>query len=134
VSDDVFVQRFEDGDAAPPSPGDEARALLLGLAEGDEAEDGFAMLRKGAAQTDVYGIPAPGEEFEGLMFNQTNRPGFDLIVLVARELDAVILPVDGPTCLTAESQRRHLPPDLAEMQEAVLVESGEALALAIGVE
>jgi hypothetical protein len=104
------------------------------MAERHEAEHGFAVLRKGEAQTDVYGVPGSDEEFDSLMFNHTNRAGFDLIVLVARELDAVILPVDGPTCLTAESQRLHLPSDLAEMQETVVVESGDALVVAIGIE
>jgi len=56
----------------------------------------------------------------------------DLLVEAARAADWVILPPGSPTCITRESQREHLPPELAE--HVVFVKSGQDLIEAFDIE
>jgi hydrogenase maturation factor len=48
------------------------------------------------------------------MFNHVGDAAFDLLVKVAQEADAVILPVGCPVCVTSESQIPTLPEQLRE--------------------
>jgi hypothetical protein len=50
---------------------------------------------------------------------------WELLVDGARTAEWVIMPADGPTCLTAETQRPHLPDDVAG--EVVVVATGADL-------
>jgi hypothetical protein len=121
VSFDIFVRAFADG-AVADRDGLAVRRVLLEACGFRVEADGS--LRVSGAE--VYGLPIAGRPFEGVMFTHVTGAAFDLIVAVAEAADMVILPVGCPACIVSESQREHLPQDIAG-DGVELVQSGPAL-------
>jgi hypothetical protein len=131
VSYSVFLQRFRGGDSARV---DNARLweLLQPYVVSYENNVKFVQLRAlDGGEADLHGVD-PGRT-DGCRFTRYSAGEItDLMVRLAHELDLVIMPQDLPVFLVRESQRRHLPEDLAF--DALVIETGadltEALALA----
>ncbi|GIH24013.1 hypothetical protein Aph01nite_23230 [Acrocarpospora phusangensis] len=121
----VFLQRFRGGDAARV---DGARLWeLLQPCVYEKNEDSVRIRTPDGGEADIHG------RTEGLMVTRFSAGEVtDLLVRLAHELDLVIMPQDLPALLVRESQRRHLPEDLAG--DALVIETGadltEALPLA----
>lgn len=116
MSFDVFCQRFVDGQAAPGG-GDAVRAALAPYVVRADPGTRYLFVEYGDGSADVYLGP------DDLMANHVaGQDPWDLLVSAARAADWVLMPTDCPTCLTAESQRAHLPEGLDE--DVVLVETG----------
>jgi hypothetical protein len=127
VSYDVHLQRFEQGEAARvDSP------LVWKLLE--EAWDlppdqwGYCHLRRGGDDGDLYGA-RQGRPIDALMFNHAGPAIYEFMYSIAVAGDMAILSMDAGPFIVREDQRNNLPPELR--QEAVVVESGEALLRAI---
>jgi hypothetical protein len=118
---DIFVRAFAGG-AVSHRDGLAVRRILL-EACGFRVEADGSLRVPGA---EVHRLPVAGRPFEGLMFTHVGADAFDLIVAVAEAADMVILPVGCPACIVAESQREHLPGDIAG-EGVELVQSGVAL-------
>jgi hypothetical protein len=129
VSFDIYLRAFADGDAVERNAS-EARHLLLASSDEYDAECRYVHVVYGDGEADGYGIPAEGAPLEGLMFNHVAGDAFDLIVAVARRADLVVAPVGCPICIVSETQRAHLPADLAA-DGVELVLSGRDLAAVI---
>ncbi len=119
VSFDVFFQRFVDGDALPGG-GDRMRAVLEPFVVREKPDYQFLHIGYQDGTADVY----LGDD--GMMANHiSGRDPWDLLVTGARAAEWVIMPVGCAVCITEESQRSHLPPDLDE--EVALVLTGADL-------
>jgi hypothetical protein len=121
VSVDIFVRAFAGG-AVSDRDGLVVRRILL-EACGFRVEHDGSLRVPGA---EVHRLPVAGRPFEGLMFAGVTAEAFDLIVTVAEAADMVILPLGCPACIVSESQRTHLPDDIAG-DGVVVVQSGAAL-------
>ncbi|MDH2414891.1 hypothetical protein [Nocardioides sp. CER19] len=116
VSFDVFFQRFQDGRAAPGG-GEAMRRALEPYIVQEDPEHRFAFVEYGDGSADVY------LDDDSMMVNHVvGEKPWELLVEGARAAGWVIMPTDGPTCVTDEAQRPHLPEDLAG--QVVLVGSG----------
>jgi len=123
MSYDIFLQNFVNGGAGESDCGPSARALISNAADREEPQHRFAHVIAGESAADVYGLTPEGEPLTSLMFNHIKEPAdgvLDLIVAVAHAAHWVILPTGAPTCLVSESQREHLPPELADGEVRVL--------------
>jgi hypothetical protein len=127
VSYDVFLQRFQGGEAATvDSP--EVWALLEAAWDVAPDEHGYCLVRRGEDEGDLY-AEQRGRPLESLMFNHAGPGIYELMFELAVAGDMVIMPPDAGPFLVREEQRSALPRDLAE--EAVVVENGAALVRAI---
>lgn len=116
VSFDVYFQRFQDGRAVPGG-GEEMRRVLTPYLAREDPAHSFARLEYGDGSADVY------LDSDSMMVNHVaGEQPWDLLVEGARAAGWVVMPADGPTCITGEAQRAHLPDDLAG--EVVAIESG----------
>jgi hypothetical protein len=119
VSYQMFVQRFEHGEAVPmPSA---AFHAVFGP-HVDRTEPEFHLWHVHASdggEADLYATVTP-ESFGGFMISRFSAGVvLDLVVEFARQADAVILPPGCPALLAAETQRRQLPDEF--QHEAVIV-------------
>lgn len=77
-------------------------------------------IRSGDGEADLY------LSEDGMMANHiSGRDPWQLLVAGAQAANWVILPLDGPVCLTAPGQREELPEELTD--DVVFVESGADL-------
>lgn len=129
MSFDIFLQAFENGDAAERD-GAAVRKRLLRAAAPCEPDDGFVCFEDDLGNADIYGVPDEGSSFDSLMFQHVGGNGFGLIVEIARLADLVILIPGGPACVVHDGQRPHLPPELDDLG-VELVTTGAALLDAI---
>lgn len=122
MSFDVFFQGFRDG-GARPGGGDLARSVLERFIATEVA--GFVELNVDGDVGDVY------IDSGGMMANHVQGAKvWELLVQAARAADWVVLPTGGPTCITDQTQRSHLP---VELRQAIhLVRSGDDLQRAFG--
>lgn len=119
MSFDVYFQRFQDGGAVPGG-GESMRLVLQPFLTNEDPERSFAFLEYGDGSADVY------LRDDDMMVNHVvGQAPWQLLVDGARAADWVIMPADGPTCITDERQRAHLPEDVA--REVVLVAGGDEL-------
>jgi hypothetical protein len=119
VSFDIFLQRFSGGDGA------DADAESVGAALGPYLDvlDGYARLRVGNAQADIYG---EDDLASGFMVNHVEGPEvYEALIAAARAGDLVIIPVGCPTAIIDECQRAELSEELAA--EAIRLGSGQEL-------
>ena len=87
----------------------------------EEPETGFVEIRFRDGGADLY----IGDD--AMTANHIHgRETWDLLIDAARAADWVILPTGCPTCLTAESQRDHLPDGL-DVDVRVVVSGAELL-------
>jgi hypothetical protein len=123
MSFDVFFQRFAHGDSVPGG-GAEMRAAVAPYVVMDDPAHEFVRIAVGDGEADLY------LSDDDMMANHVSGADpWEVLVAGARDAGWVIMPVDCPTCLTAESQREHLPEDL--VGEVVVVATGADLARAI---
>lgn len=119
MSFDIFLQGFHRGEALDAG-GEEARAVLAPYLASEEPEQRFLQVVTEDGSADVYLGP------DHLMANHVaGEQAWELLWQVARAAGWVVMPVGAPVCLTAESQRGHLPAVLRP--DAVVVGSGEHL-------
>ena len=123
MSSDVDFHGFHQG-AATAAGGDVVRAVLDPWVVHRADELSFLQVEVGDGTADVY-----LDEDDMLVNHVTGEDPWDLLVRSARAAGWVVLPVDGPACLTAESQRVDLPVEL--VAGAVVVASGPELLAAI---
>ncbi len=129
MSYDIFLQGFVNGGASENDCGPSARALISSATDRADPQHRFVHITVGESAADVYGVTAEGEPMTGLMFNRIKEPAegvLDLIVALAQAADWAILPTGAATCPVSESQRDHLPPELAH-GESTVVSSGRDL-------
>lgn len=126
VSFEIFLQAFEEGDAAERG-GAAIRRFLLAHADAHEPEHQFVHVTYSDGGADVYGVPPDGAQCDGLMFSRIKGEALDLVVEVAQLADLVIMPVGCAVCVVSESQIEHLPPALRDGAVDV-VRSGRELA------
>ncbi|GIJ49419.1 hypothetical protein Val02_63050 [Virgisporangium aliadipatigenens] len=122
MSYDLFVQRFENGDAAAMD-GIAFRAVWGPYVDRTEPEfDLWHFQVDDGGGAEIYGGVA-GETFDSLVISRFS-PGrvLDLLVEFAAAADAVVMPPGCPTLLVREDQRRHLPEELRA--DAVIVRGG----------
>ncbi|WP_459985569.1 hypothetical protein [Nocardioides sp. AN3] len=119
MSFDIFFQRFHDGSAVPGG-GDIMRRMLEPFVTREDRERSFAFVEFGDGSADVY-----LRDDDMMVTHVVGVQPWQLLVEGARAAGWVIMPSDGPTCLTDDAQRAHLPDDLA--RDVVLVTSGEEL-------
>ncbi|UQU67563.1 hypothetical protein COUCH_15375 [Couchioplanes caeruleus] len=122
MSFDLFVQRFENGDAAAMD-GIAFRAVWGPYVDRTEPEfDLWHVHVDDGGVAEIYGGVAD-ESFPSLMISRFSRGCvLDLLVEFAALADAVVLPQGCPTLLVREDQRRHLPEELGA--DAVIVRGG----------
>lgn len=117
VSYDVHLMRFINGDSSEGG-GISMREIVRPHVTSDEPANGYVAIAYGDGTADLY------LSGDSLMANRIDgEDPWDLLVTGARAADWVILLVDGPACLTVESQRGHLPGGMAE--DAVFVQNGQ---------
>lgn len=128
MSFDMFVQRFEVGDAAPmPSAAFEVLRPHIDLA--DAQRDFWHLRAHDDGEADIHAA-VTAAAMDGLMISRFSAGAvLDLLAEFARQADAVILPPGCPALLTAEAQRRHLPDELRP--GAVVVRNGEDIGRAL---
>ncbi|MBG6103922.1 hypothetical protein IW249_004336 [Micromonospora vinacea] len=122
MSYDMFVQRFEQGDAAPLSA-DAFRAVFVPWAERQEPQHGYWHISADDGGTaDVYAT-LTDDTLCSLMLSRFSAGAIlDMLVTFVGLADAVVLPPGCPTLLAHEGQRYHLPADLRA--DAVVVQAG----------
>lgn len=110
MSFDIYLQGFSGGDAAP---GDGAAAMtVLDPLIVERDAKGWAVIRTGDGNADVYGIDTPDS---GLMCNHVGgRTAWDVIYSVAAAARFVVMPVGRGTLLVDETMRRELPVGIPE--------------------
>ncbi|MFI5610748.1 hypothetical protein [Amycolatopsis sp. NPDC051903] len=122
MSYDLFVQGFDDGDAAPmPSS---AFDVFRSHVDRADSEHHFWHVRTpDGGEADIYADVTAGT-FHSFMIQRfsTGRP-LDLLAEFTIRAGAVILAPDGPAMLTAEAQRRHLPDGF--QRDAIVVRNGD---------
>jgi hypothetical protein len=120
VAFDIFLQRFEGGDAADANAADLA-AVLDPLVEA--RGPGWARIQTSDGAADVYGTDNLAT---GVMVNHASgRAVWDVLFELARAGRLAVMPVGCPTCVIEAEQRADLPPEL--QPEAVEISSGDEL-------
>jgi len=122
VSYDLFVQRFENGDAAVMD-GIAFRAVWGPYVDRVEPEFNLRHVHvDDGGDAEIFGGVA-AETFRSLMISRFSRGRvLHLLVEFAAAADAVVLPPGCPALLVREDQRRHLPEELRA--DAVVVRGG----------
>lgn len=118
MSYDVFFQGFIAGEAS----GIGGAKMLEVMAPHVISQEGahFLQVRFGDGEADLY------LSEDGMMANHiSGRDPWQLLVAGAEAANWVILPLDGPVCLTAPGQREELPDELTD--HVVFVGSGADL-------
>ena len=117
MSYDVFFQGFIAGEASGLG-GAKMREVIAPHVISQEG--GHIRVRFGDGEADLY------LSEDGMMANHiSGRDPWQLLVAGAEAANWVILPLDGPVCLTAPGQREELPDELTD--HVVSVESGADL-------
>ncbi|WP_266976376.1 MULTISPECIES: hypothetical protein [unclassified Streptomyces] len=127
VSYDIFVCRFENGETVP-----------LNMSAAHEVLDPFVVARDPA--TDFLLVStADGEEAgvyfnspTGITFNRFEGHGImDLLAVLLRRLDAVLVVPGGPTILQRDEDREHLFPALRDEGSVLIARTGAEIDQAI---
>ena len=118
----MFVQRFEQGDAARMA-GDAFLALFEPCVDRREPLHGYWHISADDGGTaDVYAAVA-GDMLDSLMISRFSTGDvLDMLVRFIGLADAVVLPPGCPALLAHEGQRHHLPEELRA--DAVVVQAG----------
>ncbi|MEV5630269.1 MULTISPECIES: hypothetical protein [Micromonospora] len=118
----MFVQRFEQGDAAPMA-GEVFLAAFEPRVDRREPQHSYWHISADDGGTaDLYAAPAGGT-LDSLMISRFSAGAvLDMLVEYIRLADAVVLPSGCPAMLAHEGQRHHLPEELRT--DAVVVRAG----------
>jgi hypothetical protein len=112
MSFDIFLQRFEAGEAAD---GDGTAILDVLEPMMRDRSGSFARIVTGDGEAEVYGLDHPER---GLMLTHASgREVWDVIFDLARVGGMVVMPVGCPTCVVDPKLVRHIPegPPAAEV-------------------
>ncbi|MGI5524017.1 hypothetical protein ACQEUX_24215 [Micromonospora sp. CA-259024] len=122
MSYDMFVQRFEQGDAAPMA-GDAFLAAFEPRVDRREPQHSYWHISADDGGTaNIYAALAD-DALDSLMISRFSVGAvLDLLVKFIGLADAVVLPPGCPTLLAHEGQRHHLPEELRA--DAVVVQAG----------
>ncbi|MEV4765326.1 hypothetical protein AB0J89_22180 [Micromonospora chokoriensis] len=122
MSYDMFVQRFEQGEAATMA-GEAFLAVFEPHVDRREPHDSYWHISTDDGGTaDVYAALAGGI-LDSLMISRFSAGAIlDTLVRYIGLADAVVLPPGCPTLLAHEEQRQHLPEELRA--NAVVVQAG----------
>ncbi|UQX89263.1 hypothetical protein M6D93_04480 [Jatrophihabitans telluris] len=123
MSYDLFFQGFIAGESAGSRRSEMLAVLAPHIAERRGA---FLRIEIGDGAADIY------LSDDGMMANHiSGTDPWDLLVTGAKSANWVILPIDGPICVTGPSQREQRPEGLGE--GIVVVTSGAELRAAIDI-
>jgi hypothetical protein len=129
VSYDMFVQRFEHGDAAPMGA-DAFRSVFGPSVDRREPQLNYwHVCTDDGGTADVYAALAGGTLDSVMISRFSGGLVLDMLVRFIVLADAVVLPPGCPTLLADEGQRHHLPEELRA--EAVVVQVGADVELAL---
>nr|WP_030503650.1 hypothetical protein [Micromonospora purpureochromogenes] len=122
MSYDMFVQRFEQGDAAPMA-GEAFLAVFEPRVDRREPQHSYWHISADDGGTaDLYAALVGGT-LDSLMISRFSAGAvLDMLVEYIGLADAVVLPPGCPTLLAHEGQRHHLPEELCT--DAVVVQAG----------
>lgn len=121
VSYDVFFQGFAGGEIVD---GGSVEMLRVLAPHTTNRSGTFIHIQVGDGEADLY------LDSDGMMANHvTGTDPWELLVRGAEAANWVILPIDGPTCLTGPGQREELPEGLDD--HVIFVETGADLLSAI---
>jgi hypothetical protein len=122
MSYDMFVQRFDQGDAAPMA-GDAFMAVFEPRVDRREPQHSYWHISaEDGGTADLYAALADGT-LDSLMISRFSAGAvLDMLVKYIGLADAVVLPPGCPTLLAHEGQRDHLPEELRA--DAVIVQAG----------
>ncbi|MEU0548806.1 hypothetical protein [Micromonospora sp. NPDC005979] len=122
MSYDLFVQRFEQGDAAPMAA-DAFLAVFESRVDRREPQDRYRHISADDGGTaDLYADLAD-DTLGSLMISRFSFGAvLDMLVTFIGLADAVVLPPGCPTLLAHEGQRHHLPEELRA--GALVIRSG----------
>ncbi|MFF5177057.1 hypothetical protein ACFY2Q_03385 [Micromonospora sp. NPDC000316] len=122
MSYDMFVQRFEQGDAAPMA-GDAFLAVFAPRADRRGPQHSYWHISADDGGTaDLYATLADDTLGSLIISRFSVGAVLDLLVKFVGLADAVVLPPGYPALLAHESQRCHLPEELRA--DAVVVQAG----------
>jgi hypothetical protein len=122
VGYDMFVQRFEQGDAATMAGGAFSAVFEPSVDRQDRRYDYWHISAEDGGTADVYAALAD-DTLDSLMISRfSTGMVLDMLVKFIGLADAVVLPPGCPTLLAHEGQRHHLPEELRA--DAVVVQSG----------
>ncbi|MFE9257412.1 hypothetical protein [Streptomyces sp. NPDC006879] len=118
MSADIFVMRFESGETAPLDMG-VAHEVLGPFAVAREA-DFLSVRTADGEEADVYFNPPTG-----ITFNRFGGGGVtDLLAVLLRRLDAVLVAPGGPVLVPREALRQLLPDALTDGCPVVVAGTG----------
>lgn len=125
MSYELFVQRFEDGDAGLMTVAAFRRVWGPFADRRDPRHDYWHVLAPDDGEADLY-ARLGADTFDSLMISHFSEGKIlDLLVDFITAADAVVLPPGCPTLMAHEGQRRHLPEELRA--DAVVVQSGPGI-------
>jgi hypothetical protein len=127
LSYDVFLQRFQHGNAAAVESLDVWR-LLEEAWDSPPDELNYCRVRRDGDEGDLYAVPRD-QPIDSLMFSRAGRLIYHLMFEVAVAGDMTIIPPGAGPFLVRAAQVDHLPADL--VSQAVVVGSGPELVRAI---
>ena len=123
VGYDVFVQRFEQGAAAPMASGAFLAVFEPSIDRRDPQHGYWHIQADDGGTADVYATPAD-DTLDSLMISRfSTGMVLDMLVRFIGLADAVVLPPGCPTLLAHEGQRHHLPEELRA--DAVVAHRGK---------
>ncbi|WP_433131664.1 hypothetical protein ACQPWW_10865 [Micromonospora sp. CA-240977] len=122
MSYDMFVRRFEQGDAAPMA-GEAFLAVFEPRVDRRERQHSYWHISADDGGTaDVYAALAGGTIASLMISHFSAGATLDMLVEYIGLADAVVLPPGCPTLLAHEGQRHHLPDELRA--DALVVQAG----------
>lgn len=122
MSYELFVQRFEQGDAAPMAADALLTVFQLRVDHREPQDDYWHISADDGGTADVYADLADDTLSSFMMSRFSAGAVLDMLVTFIGLADAVVLPPGCPTLLAHEGQRCHLPEELRA--DAVVVRAG----------
>ncbi|MEU4481955.1 hypothetical protein AB0F68_28400 [Micromonospora sp. NPDC023966] len=122
MSYDMFVQRFDQGDAAPMAD-DAFLVVFEPRVDHREPQHSYWHITvDDGGEADIYAALADGTLDSLMVTRFSTGTVLDMLVKFIGLADAVVLAPDCPTLLAHEGQRHHLPEELRA--DAVVVHAG----------
>ncbi|MCY0938394.1 hypothetical protein [Streptomyces sp. H34-S4] len=127
MSFDIFVCRFENGEPAPLDMS-AAHEVLGPYVVARDPETNFLLVRTAEREEAGVYFTSPGN----ITFNRFGGDGImDLLAILLRRLDAVLIVPGGPTMIQRDEDRELLPASLRDEWPVVVAHTGTEIDLAI---
>ncbi|WP_405923970.1 hypothetical protein [Streptomyces sp. NBC_00035] len=127
MSYDIFVMRFENGETVPLDMAVAREVLDPFVAGRDPGVDVLSVRTADGEEADVYLNPP-----DGITFNRFGGGGvMDLLAVLLRRLDAVLVVPGGPVVVQSDDVRHRLPDILADGVPTVVARTGADIDQAI---